>query len=185
TRIFVKLPSERLAEGVTFVDTPGLGSLAVAGAEETIAYLPRCDLGIVLIDASAGLTQDDLVVVQALYQAGASAMVLISKTDLFSATDRDQMISYVKKSLRDQLRLEPAVHAVSVFGTESVLCDRWFENELRPFLTRHRELAITSQKRKAGALREVVIGALERRMEAGAPATAGVPEMAPSPRTPQ
>jgi len=36
-----------------------LGSLAVAGAEETIAYLPRCELGIVLIDASAGLTQDD------------------------------------------------------------------------------------------------------------------------------
>ena len=85
TRIFVKLPSERLSEGVTFVDTPGLGSLAVAGAEETIAYLPRCDLGIVLIDASAGLTHDDLVVVQALYQAGASAMILISKADLFSA----------------------------------------------------------------------------------------------------
>ena len=36
TRIFVKLPSDRLAEGVTFVDTPGLGSLAVSGAEETI-----------------------------------------------------------------------------------------------------------------------------------------------------
>ena len=89
TRIFVKLPSVRLAEGVTFVDTPGLGSLAVAGAEETIAYLPRCDLGIVLIDASAGLTQDDLVVVQALYQAGASAMILISKADLFSGADRD------------------------------------------------------------------------------------------------
>jgi len=180
TRIFVKLPSERLAEGVTFVDTPGLGSLAVAGAEETIAYLPRCDLGIVLIDASAGLTQDDLVVVQALYQACASAMVLISKTDLFSATDRDQMISYVKKSLRDQLRLEPAVHAVSVFGTESVLCDRWFENELRLFLTRHRELAITSQKRKVGALREAVIGALERRVQGGAPATVGLQELAPS-----
>jgi len=72
TRIFVKLRPDRLREGVTFVDTPGLGSLAVGGAEETNAYLPRCDLGIVLTDASAGLTQDDLVVVQALYQAGAS-----------------------------------------------------------------------------------------------------------------
>src|SRR5205814_2693737 len=45
-RIFVTLPCERVSEGVTFVDTPGLGSLAVAGAEETIAYLPGCDLGI-------------------------------------------------------------------------------------------------------------------------------------------
>src|SRR5436190_15760187 len=104
-RIFVKLPSERLSEGITFVDTPGLGSLAVAGAEETIAYLPRCDLGIVLIDASAGLTQDDLVVVQALYQAGANAMILISKADLFSTADRERMIHYVITSLHELLQI--------------------------------------------------------------------------------
>ena len=165
TRIFVKLPSNRLAEGVTFVDTPGLGSLAVAGAEETIAYLPRCDLGIVLIDASAGLTQDDLVVVQALYQAGASAMVLISKADLFSAIDREQMIAYVKENLRTELRIEPPVHAVSVFGADAALCDRWFESELRPFLAQHHQLAIISQRRKIGVLRESVIGALERRLQ--------------------
>jgi GTP-binding protein EngB required for normal cell division len=165
TRILVKLPSDRLAEGVTFVDTPGLGSLAIAGAEETLAYLPRCDLGIVLIDASAGLTQDDLVVVQALCQAGASAMVLVSKADLFSGTEREQMISYVKTNLRDQLHIEPSVHAVSVFGTESVLCDRWFETALRPFLAQHHELAVTSQKRKIGVLKEAVIGVLERRLQ--------------------
>jgi GTP-binding protein EngB required for normal cell division len=182
TRIFVKLPSDRLAEGVTFVDTPGLGSLAVAGAEETIAYLPRCDLGIVLIDASAGLTPDDLIVVQALYQAGASAMILISKADLFSAADREQMIAYVKTNLRSELRVEPSVHAVRVFGVDVALCDRWFEGELRPFLAQHHELAITSQKRKIGALREAVIGALERRLQVGSEAvsekSATLPEKA-------
>src|SRR6058998_3857502 len=149
TRIFVKLPSDRLAEGATFVDTPGLGSLAVAGAEETIAYLPRCDLGIVLIDASAGLTQDDLVVVQALYQAGASAMILVSKADLFGAADREEMIAYVKANLRSELRVEPPVHAVSVFGADAALCDRWFESELRPFLAQHHELAIASQNARS------------------------------------
>jgi GTP-binding protein EngB required for normal cell division len=179
TRIFVKLPSDRLAEGVTFVDTPGLGSLAVAGAEETIAYLPRCDLGIVLIDASAGLTQDDLVIVQALYQAGAGAMVLVSKADLFSVADRQEMISYVKANLLDQLRVDPPVHAVSVFGADAAMCDRWFESDLRPFLAQHQGLAITSQKRKIGALREAVSGALERRLQSSSEAvtvgTTGVP----------
>src|SRR5438876_7146881 len=173
TRIFVKLPSDRLAESVTFVDTPGLGSLAVADAEETIAYLPRCDLGIVLIDASAGLTQDDLVVVQALYQAGASAMILISKADLFSGADRERVIEYVKKNLRNQLRVEAPVHAVSVFRADAALCDRWFESELRPFLAQHHELAITSQKRKIGGLREAVIGALERGLQAAPEAISG------------
>lgn len=168
TRIFVKLPAERLREGVTFVDTPGLGSLAVAGAEETVAYLPRCDLGIVLVDASSGLTQDDLVVMQALYQAGATATVLISKADLFSASDRDRMIDYVKTNLRTQLRIGPPVHAISVFGADAGLCDRWFEDELRPLLARHQELIVTAQKRKVGALREAVIAALERRLHIGA-----------------
>src|SRR5438093_2950456 len=173
TRIFVKLPSDRLREGVIFVDTPGLGSLAVAGAEETIAYLPRCDLGIVLIDASAGLTQDDLVVAQALYQAGASAMILISKADLFSGADRERVIEYVKTNLRNRLRVEAPVHAVSVFGADAALCDHWFESELRPFLAQHHEFAIASQKRKIGALREAVTGGLERRLHVAPEADLG------------
>jgi GTP-binding protein EngB required for normal cell division len=166
TRIVVKLPSLRLSEGVTFVDTPGLGSLAVAGAEETVAYLPRCDLGIVLVDASSGLTQDDLVVVQALYQAGATASVLISKADLFSAADRERMIDYVKKHLRTELNVKPPVHAISVVGGDAALCDRWFDEELQPMLARHRELTALSHKRKAGALREAVTAALQRRLQA-------------------
>jgi hypothetical protein len=36
TRIVVELPSSRLRDGITFVDTPGLGSLATAGAAETL-----------------------------------------------------------------------------------------------------------------------------------------------------
>jgi hypothetical protein len=63
TRIVVELPAQRLREGVVYVDTPGLGSLAASGANETKAYLPRCDLGVVLIDAGSTLTEDDLATV--------------------------------------------------------------------------------------------------------------------------
>jgi hypothetical protein len=63
TRIVVELPAPRLREGVVYVDTPGLGSLATAGASETRAYLPRCDLGVVLIDAGSTLTEDDLATI--------------------------------------------------------------------------------------------------------------------------
>ena len=45
TRVTITIPVSRLSEGVSFVDTPGLGSLATGGAAETLAYLPRCDLG--------------------------------------------------------------------------------------------------------------------------------------------
>ena len=95
TRIVVELPARRLREGVVYVDTPGLGSLATSGAAETKAYLPRCDLGVVLIDAGSTLTQDDLATVQTLYDAGIPASVLLSKADLLAPADRDRALQYV------------------------------------------------------------------------------------------
>ena len=82
-------------------------------------------------------------------------------------------MEYVKANLRNQVQVQAPVHAVSVFGADAALCDRWFESELRPFLAQHHELAITSQKRKIGALREVVIGALERRLHVAPEADLG------------
>jgi hypothetical protein len=152
-------------------DVLPIGVTPVTAIPTRISHGPvalRCDLGIVLTDASEGLTQDDLIVVQALYQAGASAMILIGKADLFSAADQEQMISYVKTNLHNQLGVRSPVHAVSVFGTDAALCDSWFESELRPFLAQHQQLAIISQKRKIGGLRESVIGVLERRLQAEA-----------------
>ncbi len=83
------------------------------------------------------------------------------------------MIAYVKANLRSELRIEPSVHAVSVSGADAALCDAWFESELRPFLAQHHEFAITSQKRKVGALRESVSGALERRLQVGSETVSG------------
>src|SRR5579863_12021 len=76
TRVVVELPSARLRDGVALVDTPGLGSLATAGGAETLAYLPRCDVGVVLIDGGSTLTEDDLSTIRTLYEAGIPASVL-------------------------------------------------------------------------------------------------------------
>lgn len=84
------LPSPRLHDGVVFVDTPGVGSLATAGAAETIAYLPRCDHGVLLVDATAPLTADDVGTLDRLVEAGIPATVLLSKADLLSASDLDR-----------------------------------------------------------------------------------------------
>jgi hypothetical protein len=61
------------------VDTPGLGALALAGAAETLAYLPQCDLGIVLISAVNPIDDEDLSTIHALSLAGIPVMVLLSK----------------------------------------------------------------------------------------------------------
>ncbi len=165
TRIVVELPSPRLREGVVFVDTPGLGSLATSGAAETRAYLPRCDLGVVLIDAGSTLTQDDLSTIQTLYDAAIPAAVLLSKADLLAPADRERVRAYVAEHIRRDLGPDLPVHPVSVKPAEAHLLDQWLEKEILPLYERHTELARQSLRRKTGALRLGVEAALKARLK--------------------
>jgi hypothetical protein len=165
TRIVVELPAQRLREGVVYVDTPGLGSLATSGAAETRAYLPRCDLGVVLIDAGSTLTQDDLATIQTLYDAGIPASVLLSKADLLALADRERALQYVADHIRSDLGFELPVHAISIKGDYSDLLEEWLDTEILPLYDRHAELARQSLNRKIGALRLGVEAALKTRLK--------------------
>jgi GTP-binding protein EngB required for normal cell division len=169
TRIVVELPAQRLREGVVYVDTPGLGSLATSGAAETKAYLPRCDLGVVLIDAGSTLTQDDLATVQTLYEAGILASVLLSKADLLAPADRDRALQYLAGHIRSDLGLELPVHAISIKSECSDLLEQWLDTEILPLYDRHAELARQSLNRKIGALRLGVEAALKIQLKRSGP----------------
>ncbi|MGC2792766.1 MAG: dynamin family protein, partial [Candidatus Sulfotelmatobacter sp.] len=164
TRIVVQLPSPRLREGIAFVDTPGLGSLATRGAAEALAYLPRCDLGVVLIDAGSTLTPDDLQTIQILYDAAIPAMVLLSKADLLMLEDRSRVIGYVKDHIKGELNLDLAVRAVSVRAGSKDLVAQWFEEDIAPLYSQRQELKLRSIRRKLGALRQSVEMALRTRL---------------------
>ncbi len=164
TRIVVQLPSPRLRDGITFVDTPGLGSLATRGAAETLAYLPRCDLGVVLIDAGSTLTPDDLQTIQILYDAAIPATVLLSKADLLTVDDRSRVIEYVRDHIRKELDLDLTVHAVSVVHESKELLTRWFEEDIAPLYNQRQELKVLSIRRKLGGLRQSVEITLRARL---------------------
>jgi len=165
TRIVVELPAQRLREGVVYVDTPGLGSLATSGAAETKAYLPRCDLGVVLIDAGSTLTEDDLATIRTLYDAGIPASVLLSKADLLAPADRDRALQYAAGHIRSDLGLELPVHAISIKTEYSGLLEKWLDTEILPLYDRHAELAGQSLNRKIGALRLGVEAALKAHLK--------------------
>jgi GTP-binding protein EngB required for normal cell division len=164
TRIVLELPSPLLREGVTLVDTPGLGSLATTGASETLAYLPKCDLGVVLIDGGSTLTTEDLQTMETLQEAGIPVQVLLSKADLLSEQERQNMIEYVREHVSHECHLDVSVYAVSAMPSHRALLERWFETEIHPLFERSRELKTLSLKRKVGALRDSVVAALSLRV---------------------
>jgi len=164
-RITVTLPVPRLSQGVTFVDTPGLGSLATSGAAETLAYLPRCDLGVVLIDAGSTLTSGDLQTILTLQEAAIPAHVLLSKADLLNRQDCEKTIAYVREHIVSETGLDLPVHPVSVRPSHRTLLDRWFEDDILPLYSRSQELRASSLQRKIGVLRESVVFILNTKIQ--------------------
>lgn len=173
SRIFVSLPASHLRDGVTFVDTPGLGSLATTGAAETLAYLPKCDLGVVLIDAGSTLTTEDLQTILTLQEAAVPATLLLSKADLLTPEDREKVVEYVKQHIASECNLELHVRPVSVLRSHKELLSRWFEEQILPLYDRSQELRASSLQRKIGALRESVISALRVQLERNGMSTRG------------
>jgi GTP-binding protein EngB required for normal cell division len=173
TRLVVALPSPRLQRGVAFVDTPGLGSLATSGATQTLAYLPKCDLGVFLIDAGSTLTADDLQTIMALEEAAIPVNVLLSKADILGLDDRLRVVQYVKDHIASECKLDLPVHPVSVLPSCKNMLDQWFANEIVPLYARSRELRAASLRRKIGALRDSVVAGLEARLKRDGRSTAG------------
>lgn len=160
-RAMAEVPSPRLKKGILLVDTPGLGSLARRGAAETLAYLPACDLALVLIDAGVSINDEDIGTLRLLYEGGIPAIVLLSKADLLREGDLHRVTEYIQTQLKAQLGINTQVHPVSSLPQYSPLLDQFFERELYPRFEQARSLREASVARKIGALRDSVIAALE------------------------
>jgi GTP-binding protein EngB required for normal cell division len=161
TRAMVQVPSPRLKQGIVLVDTPGLGSLARRGAAETLAYLPSCDLALLLIDAGATLNQEDIGTLRLLNEAAIPAIVLLSKADLLAEGDLNRVTGYIHEQLQRELGVAVNVHPVSSLPQQTALLDHFFEQELLPRFNQARILRCNSAARKIGALRDAVITAFE------------------------
>jgi GTP-binding protein EngB required for normal cell division len=162
----VRLPSLALRTGAAFVDTPGVGSLAASGARETFAYLPRCDLGVLLVAASGAIEREDVEVVRLLHESGIPATIVVSKTDLLSDADRIRMRDYVMVEMAKSVGVDVTVSLVSTVGASVELAATWFDQELSPLLARVKALSEASARRKLAALREGVVATLRAALDA-------------------
>jgi GTP-binding protein EngB required for normal cell division len=175
TDIELELPVERLAGDICFVDTPGLGSLATTGAAQTLAFLPRCDVGVLMIDAAATPTEEDIGVARSLLEGGAEVLVVVSKADLLTAPDRTKMEHYIASRFAAALGQALTVAPISIAAAHADLAEHWWQGMIAPRLSRNRELAAVALRRKIGGLREAVINALVRASQPGGTRASAAP----------
>lgn len=165
SRASLKVSSPRLAEGVVLVDTPGLGSLARRGAAETLAYLPSCDLALLLIDAGSTLTDEDIATLRVIKEAAIPSMVLLSKCDLLNAEDVQATTEYMHRQLSDYLGQDIPTFPVSSIASQHDALETFFERVLHPKIQQAETLKEQSIQRKLERLRSDVVTSLETRLD--------------------
>jgi GTP-binding protein EngB required for normal cell division len=160
TRVVAELPLAILPEEAVLVDTPGLGSLALGGAAETLAYLPNCDLGVVLVDAASNLNLDDIATLDALRSAPIPCVLVLSKADLVGPQDLDRLAEYTRKQVEQELGTPIHVAPLSTRAELSHLLKKWIDEQIAPRAANAKRLAEESNARKANALGQRVLHAL-------------------------
>lgn len=165
----IRIPAPRLIDGLWLVDTPGLGSLAARGAALTLEYLPRCDLGVLLLEAGGAISRDDIDVARAIVDCGADLIVVLSKADRLGAGELSQALKYAEHRLSEELHFDVALWPISTLASHAELAETWFASAFESRLAAHEQQSAQAVRRKTATLREGVIALMQARMTSGSP----------------
>lgn len=82
-RVDIAVPASVLKNGLSIVDTPGMGGLGAGHAAATLAFLPFADGLVFVSDASAELSQPEVDFLRQAKQLCPTVMLVLTKTDLY------------------------------------------------------------------------------------------------------
>jgi len=104
---YVELGSDLhfLQDGIEIVDTPGLDDIVVMREEITKEYLTKCDVLVHLMNVAQSATQKDIefIIDAVLYQNITKVLIVITRIDMVSAKDVQEVIEYTKQSISNKL----------------------------------------------------------------------------------
>lgn len=104
TGVEVFLPSPLLAEGMCFVDTPGLGSIFAGNTAATRGFIPHIDAAIVVVGADPPIAGEELTLVETIGKHVEHLLVVLNKADRTSAAERDAAVPFTRQVLEKRLR---------------------------------------------------------------------------------
>jgi Dynamin family len=104
TGVEVFCPSPLLAEGMCFVDTPGLGSVFSGNTATTQAFLPHIDAAIVVVGADPPIAGEELTLVDEVGKQVRDLAVVLNKADRVCDTDRKTAKEFTKRVLEWRLK---------------------------------------------------------------------------------
>lgn len=99
----ITLPSLKDYPGLRFVDTPGLGSVYQYHMQTAEQWLPEVGAALLAISADRPLAEHDLALIRALIGYTPKIILLLTKADLLSAEQQQEVIQFFQNTLKREL----------------------------------------------------------------------------------
>jgi hypothetical protein len=106
TQVVVEHQAPFLAKGVEIIDTPGIGSTFVRNTETTLQFLPQCDAALFVVSADPPITEAEVEFLKVVKAKVARLIFVQNKVDYLSVTERQEANEFLRKVLRERIRLE-------------------------------------------------------------------------------
>lgn len=124
--VSIAYPSEFLANGITLIDTPGIGSTHSHNTRTTEQYLGSVDAGIVVLSADLPITEAESLFVRKIKDEIPKLFFILNKTDTASSSEVETMEHY----LRDELhRLGVAPPEVFRLSAKTGIIEKCSDNQ--------------------------------------------------------
>jgi predicted GTPase len=104
TGVEVFCPSSLLANGMCFVDTPGLGSVFAGNTAATQEFIPHIDASMVVVGADPPIAGEELTLVEEVARQARDLVVVLNKADRVSDSDRQAAKDFTRRTLEKRLK---------------------------------------------------------------------------------
>jgi GTP-binding protein EngB required for normal cell division len=111
--VSVRVPELSRFPGIRFFDTPGLESAFAHNTEASLSWAPNVDVALVAIGVDPPMSQHDLALIRTLLDYTPRVAILLTKFDLLSPPEQDQVHEFVKTQIARHIGEEIEVYPYS------------------------------------------------------------------------
>lgn len=101
--VIVRYPAPLLRQGISIVDTPGVGSVFELNTAATHSFVPKVDAALVVLGADPPISADELRLVERIARQVPDLLFVLNKSDLVPDKERAEAAAFCSRILAERL----------------------------------------------------------------------------------
>lgn len=158
TKVSIKCPASFLESGITFVDTPGVGSMHEKNSEEAYSFVKESDAVIFTLSVDSPINQIEIDFLKNAKEHAAKFYFAVNKIDIIDQDELSDYLAYCRKFIADLMEVDD-VMMFPVSAKKGIGVDALKEAILKDCKTQSEEILDSSAKLK---LHDIVVSALSQ-----------------------